>query len=266
MFTELNRVNATWRFDRRRSRRSHLLISALHLLISALVFSLGSLFASVAWSFSPDQDLTARAAVLMDAATGKILYQKDADLRLPPASTTKVMTAILALESGRKLTETLTVSKTATRVPASKLYLRPGQSLAIEDLLYAIMLSSANDASMVLAEGIGGSVEHFTELMTKRAHELGATNSHFANPHGLTAVDHFSTARDLAVLFRYAMRNPTFREIVQTKINRRQDRLHARGAKMFRRGGGPQRHDFGRVSPRRARPMGGYETITGIWL
>ncbi|MBI1997951.1 MAG: D-alanyl-D-alanine carboxypeptidase [Deltaproteobacteria bacterium] len=212
MFTELNRVNATWRFDRRRSRRSHLLISAL-------VFSLGSLFASVAWSFSPDQDLTARAAVLMDAATGKILYQKDADLRLPPASTTKVMTAILALESGRKLTETLTVSKTATRVPASKLYLRPGQSLAIEDLLYAIMLSSANDASMVLAEGIGGSVEHFTELMTKRAHELGATNSHFANPHGLTAVDHFSTARDLAVLFRYAMRNPTFREIVQTKIS-----------------------------------------------
>lgn len=212
MFTKLNRVNATWKFDRRRSRRSHLLISAL-------VFSLGSMFASVAWSFSPDEDLTARAAVLMDAATGKILYQKDADLRLPPASTTKVMTAILALESGRKLTDTLTVSKTATRVPATKLYLRPGQSLAIEDLLYAIMLSSANDASMVLAEGIGGSVEHFTELMTKRAHELGATNSHFANPHGLTAVDHFSTARDLAVLFRYAMRNPTFREIVQTKIS-----------------------------------------------
>ena len=212
MFTKLNRVNATWRFDRRRSRRSHLLISAL-------VFSLGSMFASVAWSFSPDEDLTARAAVLMDAATGKILYQKDADLRLPPASTTKVMTAILTLESGRKLTDTLSVSKTATRVPATKLYLRPGQSLAIEDLLYAIMLSSANDASMVLAEGIGGSVEHFTELMTKRAHELGATNSHFANPHGLTAVDHFSTARDLAVLFRYAMRNPTFREIVQTKIS-----------------------------------------------
>jgi len=212
MFNKLNRVNATWRFDRRRSRRSHLLISAL-------VFSLGSMFASVAWSFSPDEDLTARAAVLMDAATGKILYQKDADLRLPPASTTKVMTAILTLESGRKLTDTLSVSKTATRVPATKLYLRPGQSLAIEDLLYAIMLSSANDASMVLAEGIGGSVEHFTELMTKRAHELGATNSHFANPHGLTAVDHFSTARDLAVLFRYAMRNPTFREIVQTKIS-----------------------------------------------
>jgi D-alanyl-D-alanine carboxypeptidase len=155
----------------------------------------------------------------MDAATGKILYQKDPDLRLPPASTTKVMTAILTLESGRKLTDTLTVSKSATRVPASKLYLRPGQTLTIEDLLYGIMLSSANDASMVLAEGIGGSVEHFAELMTKRAHELGAANSHFANPHGLTAADHFSSARDLAVLFRYAMKNPTFREIVQTKIS-----------------------------------------------
>lgn len=95
----------------------------------------------------------------MDAATGKILYQKEADLRLPPASTTKVVTAILTLESGRKLTDSLRVSKEATRVPASKLYLRPGQSLTIEELLYGIMLASANDASMVLAEGISGSVE-----------------------------------------------------------------------------------------------------------
>ena len=95
----------------------------------------------------------------MDAATGKILYQKDAELRLPPASTTKIVTAIVTLESGHKPGESLKVSKTATRVPASKLYLRPGQNLTIEDLLYAILLASANDASMVLAEGIGGSVE-----------------------------------------------------------------------------------------------------------
>lgn len=212
MFTNLNRVKATLKFQGRRSRRSYLLVSTL-------VFYLGSVSVSVAGSFSPDEDLTAHAALLMDAATGKILYQKDADLRLPPASTTKIITAILTLESGRKLTDTLAVSKTATRVPATKLYLRPGQTLTIEDLLYGIMLSSANDASMVLAEGLGGSVEHFAELMTNRAHELGATNSHFANPHGLTAADHFSSARDLAVLFRYAMKNPTFREIVQTKIS-----------------------------------------------
>jgi D-alanyl-D-alanine carboxypeptidase len=172
-----------------------------------------------AWPFSPDTDLTARAAVLMDAATGKILYQRDPDLRLPPASTTKVLTAIVALESGRKLHELLTVSKTATRVPASKLYLRPGQTITIEHLLYGILLSSANDAGMVLAEGISGSVERFTEIMTKKAHDIGAGNSHFTNPHGLTATDHYSTARDLAFLFRYAMKNTTFREIVQTKIS-----------------------------------------------
>jgi D-alanyl-D-alanine carboxypeptidase (penicillin-binding protein 5/6) len=171
------------------------------------------------WSFSPDADLTARAAVLMDASTGKLLYQKDPDLRLPPASTTKVVTAIVTLESTRKLSESLTVSKAATRVPASKLYLRPGQTITIEHLLYGILLSSANDASMVLAEGIAGSVESFAELMTTKAHNIGAVNSHFTNPHGLTAPDHYSTARDLAILFRYAMKNATFREIVQTKIS-----------------------------------------------
>jgi serine-type D-Ala-D-Ala carboxypeptidase (penicillin-binding protein 5/6) len=174
---------------------------------------------NLTWAFAPDEDLTARAAVLMDAATGKILYQKEADLRLPPASTTKVATAILTLESGRSLSQSLTVSKEATRVPASKLYLRPGQSVSIEELLYGIMLASANDASVVLAEGIGGSVERFAELMTKKAHQIGATNTHFTNPHGLTAPDHYSTARDLAIIFRYAMKNPTFRDIVQTKFS-----------------------------------------------
>ena len=120
----------------------------------------------------------------MDAMTGKILYQKEPDLRLPPASTTKVLTALITLESNRKLNDLLTVSKADTRVPASKLYLRPGQTITIEDLLYALLLSSANDASLVLAEGIGGSVERFAELMTKKAHDLGAVNSNFSNPHG----------------------------------------------------------------------------------
>jgi serine-type D-Ala-D-Ala carboxypeptidase (penicillin-binding protein 5/6) len=170
-------------------------------------------------AFAPDDDLTARAAVLMDAATGKILYQKEADLRLPPASTTKIATALVTLESGKSLSQTLTVSKEATRVPASKLYLRPGQSVTIDELLYGIMLASANDASVVLAEGIAGSVERFTDLMTRKAHQLGATNTNFTNPHGLTAADHYSTARDLAIIFRYAMKNALFREIVQTKFS-----------------------------------------------
>jgi D-alanyl-D-alanine carboxypeptidase (penicillin-binding protein 5/6) len=172
-----------------------------------------------AWSYSPEDELTARAAILVDAASGKILYQREPDLRLPPASTTKVLTAIVALESGHKLNELLTVSKAATRVPASKLYLRPGQQLTIEDLLYGLLLSSANDASNVLAEGIGGSVEQFAELMTKKAHLIGATNTHYTNPHGLTAPDHYSTARDLVTIFQYGMKNRTFSAIVQTKIS-----------------------------------------------
>ena len=155
----------------------------------------------------------------MDAKTGKVLYQKNADIPLPPASTTKVLTAILTLESQKRSNDRLTVSKAATRVPASKLYLKPGQTVSIEDLLYGVLLASANDASVVLAEGIGGSVERFAEIMTKKAHDLGATNTRFSNPHGLTAADHFSTARDLALIFRYAMKNPTFRQIVHTKMS-----------------------------------------------
>jgi D-alanyl-D-alanine carboxypeptidase (penicillin-binding protein 5/6) len=104
-------------------------------------------------------------------------------------------------------------------VPASKLYLKPGQTVTVEDLLYGVLLASANDASVVLAEGLGGSVERFAEIMTKKAHDLGAINTHFSNPHGLTAADHYSTARDLALIFRYAMKNPAFREIVHTKIS-----------------------------------------------
>ena len=191
--------------------------SILFGLVLAIVFSTTPVDST--WAFAPDEDLTARAAVLMDAATGKILYQKEPDLRLPPASTTKVITAILTLESGRSFQETLPVSKEATRVPASKLYLRPGQSVSIQELLYGIMLASANDASMVLAEGIAGSVERFAELMTKKAHDIGATNSNFTNPHGLTSADHYSSAKDLAIIFRYAMKNATFREIVQTKFS-----------------------------------------------
>jgi serine-type D-Ala-D-Ala carboxypeptidase (penicillin-binding protein 5/6) len=187
--------------------------------IARFLFTYALLFNSLLWAFSPDDDLSARALLLMDAKTGKILYQKNADTPLPPASTTKVLTAILTLESQKRSNDRLTVSKAATRVPASKLYLKPGQTVSIEDLLYGVLLASANDASVVLAEGIGGSVEKFAEIMTKKAHDLGAINTRFSNPHGLTAADHYSTARDLALIFRYAMKNPTFREIVHTKMS-----------------------------------------------
>ncbi|HEX9443124.1 MAG TPA: D-alanyl-D-alanine carboxypeptidase [Candidatus Binatia bacterium] len=184
-----------------------------------LIFSLLLLAPPAARSEFPEEGLTARAALLMDAKTGEILFQRDPDAELPPASTTKVVTALVVLESGRPLTDLLTVSKSATLVPSSKLYLKTGQKMSVRDLLYALLLTSANDAGMVLAEGIGGSVERFSEMMTKKAHDIGALNTHFVNPHGLTAPEHYSTARDLALIFNYALKNPTFREIVQTKAS-----------------------------------------------
>ena len=178
-----------------------------------------SLLASPVWSFFSEESLTARSAFLLDLTTGQVLYQREPDLPLPPASTTKIVTAIVALESNRRGKDLLSVTKTATRVPSSKLYLRPGQTMSVEDLLYGLLLSSANDASLVLAEGIAGSVERFAEMMTDKAREIGAANSRFTNPHGLTAPEHYSTARDMALLFNYAMKNPTFREIVRTKTS-----------------------------------------------
>ena len=165
----------------------------------------------------PESDLSSRAAFLVNPATGQVLYERQADLRLPPASTTKIMTAIVVLESDAFKKSMLRASVAATRVPRSKINLRPGQTMDILDLLYSLLLSSANDASIVLAEGVGGSVNRFSDMMTRKAHELGARNSQFRNPHGLTAPGHYSTARDMALIFNHAMTNPVFREIVGTK-------------------------------------------------
>ncbi len=152
----------------------------------------------------------------MNAATGAVLFQRKAELGLPPASTTKVVTALVALEH-KQLHDHLPVSRSASEVNSLKLGLRPGQTMSVQDLLYSTLLYSANDASVVLAEGIGKSVEGFAEMMTQKARQLGAENSHFTNPHGLTAPGHYSSAKDLVLIFNYAMKNPEFRTIVQTK-------------------------------------------------
>jgi len=163
--------------------------------------------------------LRARAAVVMDARTGDVLYAKDPDRRLPPASTTKVMTAVVALESGR-LDDTVTVSRTAAGVQPIKLYLRAGERAQMRDLVYAMLLRSANDASVAVAERVGGSVPAFAARMNRRAAALGAHNTHFVNPNGLPAHGHYSSARDLATILRHAMSLPGFRDVAATPASR----------------------------------------------
>ena len=178
-----------------------------------------------------DPYVTARAAIIVDAASGDTLWERNADAPLPPASTTKVMTAILALESGR-LDDWFTVSSNAAETSPSKIGLRPGERMALGDLLYAVLLNSANDAATVVAEGLAGSEDDFAARMNAKARSLGARNSHFVNPHGLTAEGHVSSARDLAKIFRYGLQLTEFREILETpriKVPVESRRVHAIG-------------------------------------
>jgi serine-type D-Ala-D-Ala carboxypeptidase (penicillin-binding protein 5/6) len=167
-------------------------------------------------SASADPNPSAAAALVMDAPTGEVLYEKNAHVPLPMASTTKVMTGLLGVERLRPH-EVIQVSAYAASMSASKLYLRPGELMRADDLLQAILLKSANDASAALAEKISGSEAAFAKLMTRRARELGARNTHFENASGLPSDDHYSTAYDLAMILRYAMQRADFAEIMQMK-------------------------------------------------
>lgn len=164
----------------------------------------------------PANGIAARSAIVMDAESGAVLWSHNPDEPLPPASTTKVITALLALQSGR-LAESFIVSSNAAQAPASKIGLKPGMRMQLLDLVYAILLNSANDASIVIAEGLAGSVPAFARQMNGLATRLGARNTHFVNPNGLPAEGHHSTARDLATIFRHAVRHPLFLEIVSTR-------------------------------------------------
>lgn len=166
--------------------------------------------------------LEGRAGLVMDAKNGQVLYQKNGDLRLYPASTTKILTGIIALERA-KPDDVVTVSKNAVGVDGTAIGLQAGEKIKMENLLYALLLNSANDAAVAVAEHVGGSVANFARLMNEKAEELGATNSNFVNPHGLPDPRHKTTARDLAIIARYAMENERFREIVAT-VNKKIER------------------------------------------
>ena len=158
---------------------------------------------------------SARACVVIDQRSGRILLSHNADTPLPMASTTKVMTALLAIERGN-LDDPVTAGRNAFGVPGTSIYLSQGETLTLEQLLYGLMLASGNDAAVAIAEHIGGTVEDFCRLMTARAAELGCTGTVFLTPHGLPCKGHCTTAHDLALIAREAMTHDIFRQIVST--------------------------------------------------
>lgn len=161
-------------------------------------------------------ETSAKAACILERRTGRVLFEYNMHTRLPMASTTKVMTALLAIELG-DLADEVTCSQSAFGVPGTSIYLQQGETLTLEQMLLGLMLSSGNDAAVAIAEHIGGSVDDFLALMNARAKEIGAVNTHFANPHGLPDDAHYTTAYDLALIAREAMENDTFRRIVSTQ-------------------------------------------------
>jgi D-alanyl-D-alanine carboxypeptidase (penicillin-binding protein 5/6) len=165
----------------------------------------------------PDGDLPIAAwgAILLDETTGKVLYERNADAPQYPASTTKIMTALLVIEEG-DLDHEVICDEEDSKVGESSLELKPGQHFTRRQMLYGMMLKSANDVAHALGRDNAGSIEAFAEKMTKRAQELGATNTHFVNPNGLHDPDHYTSPRDLALIARAAMQQPMFRKIVGT--------------------------------------------------
>ena len=190
---------------------------------------------------------SALSAILIEAETGRVLYEKNAHAPLPMASTTKIMTALLALENGR-LEDRVTASRNAFGVPGTSIYLAEGEQLTLEEMLFGLLLASGNDAAVAIAEHIGGSVENFCRMMTRRAESLNCENTVFQTPHGLPCENHHTTAWDLALITREALKNDTFRQIVSTQ----------RAAIPW------QGHDYDRILNNKNRLLSSYPGALGV--
>ncbi|MDL2233295.1 D-alanyl-D-alanine carboxypeptidase [Ruminococcaceae bacterium OttesenSCG-928-L11] len=171
---------------------------------------------AIAVSGLADDSLPARSAILIDQAQGTVLYEKNADEALPPASITKVMTLLLAmeaLEDGRiNLDDMVSASEYACSMGGSQIWLKPGEQMSVDDLLKAVAISSANDASVAIAEHIAGTNDAFIDMMNRRAQDLGMENTHFLNCNGLDEAGHLTTARDIAIMSRELMKHPRIRD------------------------------------------------------
>ena len=165
---------------------------------------------------SDEPTVHSKNIIVIDRKTLLPLYEKNAYTKVPMASTTKILTCIIALENSKK-TDIVTVSKKAASVSGSTLGLKTNMKISMNDLLYGLMLRSGNDCAIAIAEHISGSVEDFSKLMNSKAFELGLHNSNFVTPHGLDNENHYTTAFDLAILTDYALKNSDFKKIVSTK-------------------------------------------------
>jgi D-alanyl-D-alanine carboxypeptidase (penicillin-binding protein 5/6) len=187
-----------------------------YLMVAVFLFS----FATVTQA-QPELQTTAESAVLMDASTGKILFEKNPDKELPPASVTKVMTllvAIEALETGNaKLNDKVSTSENASKMGGSQIYLEPGEEMNLKTMLISIAVGSANDACVAVAEHIAGSHEAYVKMMNEKAAELGLKHTKFVNAHGLPTEGHYTSARDLAVMMREAVKYPLFNKLTLIK-------------------------------------------------
>ena len=181
------------------------------------LFLLFLVFMCLVLSFSAlAVDISAKSAVLIEMQSKDTVFEKSCDTVLPMASTTKIMTAIVVIESC-PLDKIVTIEPCMTGVEGSSIYLKVGEQLTVKELLYALMLESANDAATALAYTVGGSIEGFASMMNAKAQSLGLKNTNFENPHGLDSENHYTTARDLGLLACYAMKNKEFADIVSTR-------------------------------------------------
>ena len=172
------------------------------------------LLSSISFSYAAPPEITADAALVMDAKSGKILYEKNGNKREYPASMTKMMTCILALEKGDPY-HMVTISANAANVESTALY--GGEWIRLGDLTYQMMLISDNGAATAIAEAIGGNVNHFANMMNEKAKSIGCTGTHFVNANGMPDENHYSTAEDMAKIAQYGLKNKKFRDIVSTQ-------------------------------------------------
>ncbi len=191
---------------------------------------------------------SAVAMALVDGDSGELVYVKNGDKKMYPASTTKICTAITVLEHWTNLDLPVAIPDKAVGVEGSSLYLMHGEMLSVRDLLYGLMLQSGNDCATALAIIVGDSVDGFVKLMNETAERAGASNTHFANPHGLHDPDHYTTAKDLCAISYYAMKNETFRDIVSTKRHKTTYKDH----------------DYGRNFPNKNKILFNYDGGNGI--